>query len=87
MSEPGALPCTILFFGKLPDLTGVSAWEIPSAECPDVRTLLDTLFQKWPALRPWEASLRVAVNLEYANLADSIPPGAEVAVMTPVQGG
>jgi len=45
------------------------------------------LYQKWPGLRAADASLRVAVNLDYTGRTDLIPPGAEVAVMPPVQGG
>jgi molybdopterin converting factor small subunit len=42
---------------------------------------------RWPALRVWESSLLVAVNLRYAVAGDPVPPGAEVAIMPPVQGG
>ena len=86
-SEPNPADLRVLFFGHLPQITGCPeiAWSWHAATT--VADLLESLYQKWPDLRASDASLRVAVNLEYANLHDSIPPGAEVAVMTPVQGG
>jgi len=76
----------ILFFGPLVDLTGTASLEMDLPDGATVGDLLGLLFEKWPALRPWEASLLTAVNLSYADRGAVIPP-AEVAVMPPVQGG
>ena len=78
----------VLFFSVLREVTGSSevALELP----PTVRTaaaLLEHLYQKWPALRPWDGSLLVAINQAHAKRTDEVPDDAEVAVMPPVQGG
>ncbi len=77
----------VLFFGLLTDIAGSGPHEFPLPEKCSVQDFLEALFQKWPALRDWDASLMVAVNLSYARRQEVIPPGAEVAVMPPVQGG
>ncbi len=77
----------VLFFGPLVDITGSSAVEITLSDSPSVQSLLDAVFLKWPALRDWDANLLTAVNLAYAARGEQIPPGAEVAIMPPVQGG
>ncbi len=84
-SKPAEL--RVLFFGHLPQITGCpeTTWPLPGA--PTVADLMESLYQKWPGLRASDASLRVAVNLEYTHRSTLIPPGAEVAVMPPVQGG
>ncbi len=77
----------VLFFGPLVEITGSSAVEITLSDSPSVQSLLDAVFLKWPALRDWDANLLTAVNLAYAARGEPIPPGAEVAIMPPVQGG
>ena len=77
----------VLFFGPLVDVTGCATLEMPLPDSSSVQSLLDALFLKWPALRDWDANLLIAVNLAYAARAEQIPPGAEVAIMPPVQGG
>ncbi len=77
----------VLFFGPLVDLTGCPSLELTLRDSSTVQELLDTLFLKWPALHDWDASLLIAVNLSYSVRTELIPPGAEVAIMPPVQGG
>ena len=77
----------VLFFGPLVDITGSNSVEMTLTESATVQALLDAAFLKWPALRDWEANLLTAVNLAYAARTEPIPPGAEVAIMPPVQGG
>lgn len=87
-SAAPAAPLKLLFFGHLPDLTGTGEMDWPSEGGNlTAEALLEELYTRWPALRTHDASLRVAVNLEYADRGAVIPPGAEVAVMPPVQGG
>ncbi len=78
---------SVLFFGQLVDITGAGPESMRIPPASTVAELLTLLFQRWPALEKWEASLLVAVNHEYARRGDSIPEGAEVAIMPPVQGG
>ena len=84
-SNPAAL--RVLFFGHLPHITECPQTEWPFKEATTVADLMESLYQKWPGLRASDASLRVAVNLDYTGRSALIPAGAEVAVMPPVQGG
>lgn len=77
----------VLFFGPLADLAGTNSLDLSLPETSTVQQLLEVLSGRWPALRERDASLLVAVNLAYARRDEVIPPGAEVAVMPPVQGG
>ena len=77
----------VLFFGLLTDIAGSGPHDFPLPDKTSVQDLLEALFQKWPALRDYDASLMVAVNLSYARREEVVPPDAEVAVMPPVQGG
>jgi molybdopterin converting factor small subunit len=77
----------VLFFGPLADLTGSARMDLTLPESSSVQSLLDTLFERWPALRAHDASLLTAINLTYARRGETIPPDAEVAIMPPVQGG
>ena len=86
-SEPDPAALRVLFFGHLPQITDCPQTEWPFREATTVADLMESLYQKWPDLRASDSSLRVAVNLEYTGRSALIPPGAEVAVMPPVQGG
>ena len=78
----------VLFFSLLRDLTGTEEIELTCAEgVTTVGELLGMLYDRWPALGPWDASLLVAVDQMYAKRGDALHEGAEVAVMPPVQGG
>ena len=77
----------ILFFGPLRDHAGSGPEAMELADGATVSVLRSAVLARWPALQPWERSLLVAVNLTYARPGDPIPPGAEVAIMPPVQGG
>ncbi len=77
----------VLFFSILKDITGCEEvdWTCPTGS--DVAWLLEQLFEKWPALRPWDSSLLLAVNCTYVNRREPLLDGCEVAIMPPVQGG
>lgn len=77
---------SVLLFGPLADIAGPGphAFSLPPVT---VQQLLDAVFAKWPALRQWDASLLIAINLTYARRSDIIPPDSAVALMPPVQGG
>lgn len=77
----------VLFFSVLRDLTGVEQLEMPVEEGLSVGGLLAKLFERWPRLGEWEASLLVAVDFDYVARGTVLTDGCEVAVMPPVQGG
>lgn len=77
----------VLFFSVLRDLTGVSEveWELPAGS--SLADLLESLFEQWPRLRQWQASLLLAVNHDNSPTGTILTAGCEVAIMPPVQGG
>jgi molybdopterin converting factor small subunit len=77
----------LLCFGQLADLTGPGPHQLDLPDQASVQHVIDAAFSRWPALAPWDSSLLVAVNLQFASRTDPIPPDAEVALMPPVQGG
>lgn len=81
----------VLVFSVLREvLGGQETLEVPSGALPAEPTVADLLAhleERFPALREWRGRLLVAVNLEFATPATPLPPGAEIALMPPVQGG
>lgn len=79
----------ILFFSSLQDIVGRSEWERTLSTDRDwtVGDLLDSLFEEFPALKPWDGRLLLAIDQAWAERTQLIPDGAEVAIMPPVQGG
>ncbi|MEA2646032.1 MAG: ThiS family [Chloroflexota bacterium] len=57
------------------------------AEGSTPRSLLAELSARTPGLAAMEASLRCAIEQEYAGWDDPIPAGAEVAFIPPTAGG
>jgi molybdopterin synthase sulfur carrier subunit len=78
----------LLFFSVLQDITALAEEQtsLPS-HVTSVGQLLEHLFQRWPALRSWDASLLIALDQVYARRDEALTPGCEVALMPPVQGG
>lgn len=77
----------VLFFSVLRDITGTEELAMTTAPGATVAHLLEELFQRWPKLHAWDASLLVAVDQTYAKRATPLHDAAEVAIMPPVQGG
>jgi molybdopterin converting factor subunit 1 len=88
MQAADSANCRVLFFSVLRDAVGLeeTVMPLPAGGMP-VRELLDSLSRRFPALTRWAGSILVAVDMEYARPDDRVPPGAEVAIMPPVQGG
>lgn len=49
--------------------------------------LLADVCLRYPALAPYQRSIRVAVNGVYAESSEPVAPGDEVALIPPVAGG
>ncbi|CAN5445223.1 hypothetical protein BH23VER1_BH23VER1_08880 [soil metagenome] len=80
----------VLFFSALKDVVGGGAFEREVASdggAVTVADLLESLYGEWPALRPWDAKLLVAADLDYVGRDAVLQDGQEIAIMPPVQGG
>ena len=78
---------TVLLFAAARVRAGSPTWEVELAEPVTVADLKAALTRACPALGAVLGSARVAVDASYADDADVVPPGAEVAVIPPVSGG
>jgi molybdopterin synthase catalytic subunit len=77
----------VLFFGLLKDVFhhDSQSMELPAGST--VADLLRTCRQQAPAQNAVWSSVAVAVNQEYAGLADPLTEGDEIALLPPVSGG
>ena len=77
----------VLLFAAARTSAGSSSCEVELAEAATVADLKVALAEFCPALGPILGSSRVAVDRAYADDADAIPLGAELAIIPPVSGG
>ena len=77
----------LLAFAGARDVLGTPELTLPLAAPCSAAELLAAICLRYPALAPWRASIRVAVNGVYAQADDRIAFGDEVALIPPVAGG
>jgi sulfur-carrier protein len=81
----------VLYFAWLKTKTGIAEEEVtPPPDVTDVGALLAWLKGRGPGFAAALADLtavRVAVNQDYARMADKVGPNDEVALFPPVTGG
>ena len=77
-----------MLFASLRDAVGSPSiqLQVPQSSIT-VGELLELLPERFPVLRQRLESVRVAVNQEFRSAAESIPEGAEIALIPPVSGG
>ncbi|RNI30760.1 molybdopterin converting factor subunit 1 [Rufibacter latericius] len=77
----------ILLFGITREIVGKSALKLPAGqELQTVGQLKAWLGEQYPAIKNL-SSLAVAVDSEYAEDAQPLTPGQEIALIPPVSGG
>ena len=78
---------TIQLFATLRDAApdGLLPIEVPDGA--RVAQVWDAAIEAAPQLAPWRAHARVAVNQSYARDDETVPDGAEIALIPPVSGG
>lgn len=74
-------------FAHLKSVLGSGVLAVSLPESASVADLLAHLYEVYPNLNRWRASLRVAVNWNYASENVSLHDGDEVALIPPVSGG
>ena len=77
----------VRFFSHLRELAEATEIDLELSEATSVTSLLDLLYQRTPALRPWDKSILVAVGLEFVSRDYVLRPEEDVSIMPPVQGG
>jgi MoaD family protein len=77
----------VQFFSELRDLAGAPELSVDLVEGATVADLLETLYQKVPALRVRDKSILVGAGVEFVDRNYKLQFGDEIAIMPPVQGG
>ena len=77
----------VLAFAGARDILGTGELDLPLPASCTADELLAHVCEHFPALAPYRASIRVAVNGSYASASDVVNAGDEVALIPPVAGG
>ena len=77
----------VLFFATLRSLTGTRRTEIELPHGANVDQLKQVIAQQYPNAAPALEGILVSINHNYADVTETIPAGAEVALFPPVSGG
>jgi molybdopterin converting factor subunit 1 len=81
-----SMKINVKFFALGRELVGNSSLEFEMEENGSVQSLIESLKNKHPKLKELKSFL-VAVNMEYADMQQSLKDGDEVAIIPPVSGG
>ena len=82
-----AMTLTVHLFAAARDRVGTPAVALDLPVSATVADLRADLLARYPDLASLLPVCRIAVNHDFADDADAIPAGAEVAVIPPVSGG
>lgn len=77
----------LLAFAGARDILGQPEVEFALAAPCTTQELMDLVCEQYPGLVPYRGCLRLAVNGVYADRADPVREGDEVAIIPPVAGG
>ena len=75
------------FYAQLRELVGNHELEVELPQDATVRELLEKVYAQKPSLRGHDKSILVGAGLEFVDRNYKLNPGAEIAIMPPVQGG
>jgi len=78
---------TALFFGPVREVVGAGALTLEVNPPFTGDAAFDALAGRFPALRAWRGSLRLAVNREYVPFERVLDAGDEISFLPPVSGG
>lgn len=77
----------VQFFAQLRDAIGVSELEVQMSEGSTTQQMLDAIYAQSATLRKHDATILLAVGVEFVPRDYVLKDADEVAVMPPVQGG
>ncbi len=77
----------MLAFAGVRDVLGAGELTLPLPASCTAAELLSRVCDQFPALVPYRASLRMAINGSYVADGDRVKAGDEVALIPPVAGG
>lgn len=77
----------VRFFGPLKDVVGKDELVVDLQSACTGEVAFSELARAHPRLAEWRASVRIAINLEYAAFTDALKDGDEISFIPPVSGG
>lgn len=77
----------VKLFGPVRDIVGTDTVQLEVHGSHTGEDAFDALAVRYPGLRPWRSSVRLAVNLEYLPFSHTLRAGDEVSFIPPVSGG
>lgn len=77
----------VQFYAQLRDLIGMRELDVQLSEGATVGELLEAIYARQSALRPYDKSILIGAGLEFVARNHKLKPGEEIAIMPPVQGG
>jgi molybdopterin converting factor subunit 1 len=86
-STPGSAECRVRLFARARDLAGTDQAVVHVPAGATVADLRRAVVEKYPALAGLATRCAVAVNAEFADDSQPLPPEAEFALLPPVSGG
>ncbi len=75
----------VLFFGATAAVTGERMISVDTADGSSARSVLDSVFARFPDLR--RHKLHLSINQQYAAGDEPVRDGDELAIFTAVSGG
>jgi len=78
---------TVLFFGRLKELTGRAEDSVESADATTIEQLFAVYAARHPELAKYRSSVVASRNREFAAWDTPLRSGDEVAFLPPVSGG
>ena len=77
----------VQFYAQLRDLAGMSELELEMQPGATVNELLESIYQRTPALRTHDKSILIGAGVEFVDRSYVITAGETISIMPPVQGG
>ena len=78
---------TTQFFSQLKEIVGASELSVELRENSTVADLLAQLYEKFPALKKWDANILIGAGVDFVGRDHRLQPNESIAIMPPVQGG
>jgi molybdopterin converting factor subunit 1 len=77
----------VLYFAHVRERTGIARETLQIGDNATVQDVVRAIVGRHPAVEPLLASIRVAVDGEFAAPEAVVPPGAEIVLIPPISGG
>lgn len=77
----------VQFFSQLKEMAGTSEIALELPEGATVADLLARLYQRFPHLEKWDATILIGAGVHFVDRDHRLHPNDEIAIMPPMQGG